>query len=126
MAEETMWVRRGFVLVEILIVVAIIALIIVGYYGLSGRGEEGAANSAGVERPSTPKQAIDRAKLVECASNLRNLRAEIEMFNAEHGRYPEKFNPSGSVGTCPVSGKPYVYEPQTGRIYCTTPGHENL
>jgi prepilin-type N-terminal cleavage/methylation domain-containing protein len=114
---------RGFVLVEILIVIAIIALVVVGYYGLSDGGGDGNA----VDKPSTPRQAIDRGKLAECAANLRNLRAEIEMFYAEHGRYPEKFNPSGSAGTCPVSGKPYVYDPQTERkIYCTTPGHEDL
>jgi prepilin-type N-terminal cleavage/methylation domain-containing protein len=116
--------RRGFVLVEILLVIAIIALVIVGYYGLSGNGEGEAGNE--VAKPSTPKQALDRGKAVECAANLRNLRAEIEMFQIEHGRYPEKFNPSGSVGTCPVSGKSYEYDPKTGRIYCTTPGHENL
>ncbi len=113
---------RGFVLVEILIVIAIIALLVVGYYGLSGDEDgEGATNSV-----STPKKAIERGRLVECAANLRNLRAQIEMFNAEHGDYPKKFNPSGSVGTCPVSGKPYVYNPKTGEIHCTTPGHEDL
>lgn len=112
--------RQGFVLIEILVVIAIIALVVVGYYGLSGEGE------SDPEKPSTPKQAIDRGKLVECAANLRNLRGEIEIFHMEHGRYPEKFNPSGSAGTCPVSGKPYVYDPQTGKIHCTTPGHENL
>jgi hypothetical protein len=109
------------VLVEILVIIAIIALVVVGYYGLSSEGEGEA------EKPSTPRQAIDRGKAVECASNLRSLRSEIELFYAEHGRYPEKFNPSGDVGTCPVSGKPYVYDPQTTRkIYCTTPGHEQL
>lgn len=116
--------RSGFVLVEILLVIAIIALLVVGYYGLSGRGD--GEGEAGVNAVSTPGRAIERGRLVECASNLRNLRGEIEIFYAENGRYPEKFNPSGSVGSCPVSGKPYVYEPQTGRIYCTTPGHEQL
>ncbi len=112
----------GFVLVEILIVIAIVALVVVGYYGLSGDGE-GEGEDA---RPSTPKQAIDRGKMGECAANLRSLRAEIEMYQIENGRFPEKFNPSGAVGACPVSGRSYVYEPQTGRIYCTTPGHEEL
>ena len=111
---------HGFVLVEILIVIAIIALLVVGYYGLSNNGEDE------TQKPSTPKQAIDRGKMVECAANLKNLRAEIELFQIEHDRYPEKFNPSGAAGTCPVSGKPYVYNPQTGEIHCTTPGHEQL
>jgi prepilin-type N-terminal cleavage/methylation domain-containing protein len=114
--------RRGFVLIELLIVIAIIALVVVGYLGLTGDDDgDGEADT-----PSTPKQAIDRGKMVECAANLRNLRGEIELFNIEHGRYPEKFNPSGAVGSCPVSGRPYVYEPQTGTIRCVTPGHEQL
>lgn len=112
--------RQGFVLVEILIVIAIIALIVVGYYGLTRNGEDGE------ETPSTPRQAIDRGMMVECAANLRNLRAEIQIFNAEHGRYPQTFTPSGAVGSCPVSGEAYVYDPATGAISCRTPGHEQL
>lgn len=114
--------RRGFVLVEILIVIAIIALIVVGYYGLTAEDDgDGPLNAT-----STPGQALERAKLAECAANLQNLRGEIEMFHMDHDRYPERFNPSPPIGVCPVSGKPYVYEPQTGNIRCTTPGHEGL
>jgi prepilin-type N-terminal cleavage/methylation domain-containing protein len=114
--------RRGFVLIEILIVVAIIALLAVGYYGLAGDGDEtGTLNAT-----STPGQALERAKLVECASNLQTLRGEIELFQIDNDRFPQKFNPSPPLGACPVSGKPYQYDPQTGRIWCTTPGHEKL
>jgi len=30
------------------------------------------------------------------------------------------------VMKCPVSGKPYVYDPKTGKVHCTTPGHEGF
>lgn len=109
----------GFALVEILLVVAIIALLAAGYYGLSGRGgdEEEAA--------STPARAIEKGRSVECASNLNQLRMLIEMHVAEHGEYPRVFKAGdhGTLGRCPVSNEPYQYDPQTGRIYCTTPGH---
>jgi prepilin-type N-terminal cleavage/methylation domain-containing protein len=113
--------RGGFALIEILLVIAIIALLAVGYYGLSRDGENG-------EKKSTPARSIDKARSVECASNLRQLRALIQMHVAEHGQYPKKFNPGehGSLGRCPVTNEPYEYDPQTGEIHCTTEGHENL
>lgn len=113
--------RRGFALIEILLVIAIIALLAAGYYGLSGDGENG-------EEKSTPARSIDKAKSVECASNLRQLRMLIQTHVAEHGEYPKEFNPGeqGSLGRCPVTNEPYEYDPETGEIHCTTEGHENL
>jgi hypothetical protein len=50
------------------------------------------------------------------------------MYLIDHDAYPREFDPGqqGSMGRCPVSGRPYVYDPQTGTIRCTTPGHESL
>ncbi|MGC9316862.1 MAG: type II secretion system protein [Armatimonadota bacterium] len=118
-------VRTGFALVEILLVIVIIGLLAVGYYGLSGRGEEGEQQQ---QERSIPARSIEKAKTAQCASNLNQCRQLIQMYVIENGEYPRKFNPGeqGSIGTCPVSGKPYVYDPETGKIHCTTPGHENL
>lgn len=114
--------RGGLVFVEILLVIVIIGLLIGGYYGLTASGK-GPANMK-----STPAQAIEKAKSVDCANNLNQLRQLIQMYVIDHGEYPRQFDPGqqGSIGRCPVSGKPYVYDPQTGTIHCTTPGHENL
>ncbi len=110
----------GFALVEIMLVIAIIALIAAGYYGLSGRDgveEEGAQ--------TTPGRAMEAARSAECASNLNQLRMMIQMHVTEHGEYPREFRPGdqGTIGRCPVSNEAYRYDPQTGRIACTTPGH---
>lgn len=114
--------RAGFVFVEILLVIVIIGLLIGGYYGLSASGKHQA------ETKSTPAQAIEKAKSVECANNLNQLRQLIQMYLIDHDAYPREFDPGqqGSMGRCPVSGRPYVYDPQTGTIHCTTPGHESL
>ena len=115
----------GFMLVELLLVVAIIALVVVAYYGLNRKAGEGDDETMA---RSTPAQAMDAAKKAECANNLHNLRLLIESQRTIEGDYPQTFNPgkSGGMTHCPVSGKPYQYDPATGRIWCTTPGHESL
>ena len=111
----------GFVLVEILLVIVIIGLLVAGYYGLSGRSGEG-------EEKSVPGRAIEKAKSVDCANNLNQLRQLIQIYVIDNDRYPSRFNASeqGAIGRCPVGGQAYVYDPQTGEIHCTTPGHETL
>lgn len=117
--------RHGLVLVEILLVIVIIGLLIGGYYGLARNKDQSTSNNAAA---SIPARSIEKAKMVECANNLRQLRQLIEMEVMETGEYPRHFNPGeqGSIGRCPVTGKPYVYDPKTGTIHCTTPGHESL
>lgn len=114
--------RGGFVFIEILLVIVIIGLLIGGYYGLTASGKGPA------ETKSTPAQAIEKSKSVDCANNLNQLRQLIQIYVIDHDEYPREFDPGqqGSMGRCPVSGKPYVYDPQTGAIHCTTPGHESL
>ena len=115
---------RGFALVELLLVVVIIMLVAGAYYGLGRKqpaGEDGQA-------ATTPGRAIDKAKLVECANNLRQLRMLIQTEMTVDSDYPKKLNAEngGALTHCPVSGKPYSYDPRTGRVWCTTPGHEKL
>lgn len=116
--------HRGMMLVELLLVVVIIALVAGAYYGLgrkSSQEEEGRATT-------TPGQAIEAAKAAECANNLRQLRMLMQAEQTIEGDNPRKFNPEqgGSLTHCPVSGKAYQYDPSTGRIWCTTPGHEHF
>ncbi len=111
--------RRGSLLVELLIVVAIIAVLAGVYLGGSGK-----ANKA--HKKTTPAQALEKAHGVECANNLNQLRAMIQMEVADKGGYPKALDPRVALNRCPVSDKPYVYDPQTGTVKCTTPGHEKF
>jgi len=109
---------RGSLLVEILVVVLIISVLAAVYLGLIRR--------SGVTGPSTPKAAIDKARGIECRNNLNQLRMLVQMGISESGQPPAQLDPSTGIGACPISGQPYSYDPQTGRVWCTTPGHESF
>jgi prepilin-type N-terminal cleavage/methylation domain-containing protein len=111
--------RGGFALIELLVVVAIIAILAVGYVGFRGKGKRG-----GLE--TIPGKAIQQAESVECKSNLNQIRQMIQMDAADAEQYPARIDQgvTASISKCPVSGQPYPYDPKTGRVWCTTQGHE--
>lgn len=112
--------RKGFVLIELLIVIVIIGVLAGLYFGSRNRGGQ----DRGAK--TTPKAAIDKGHSVECASNLNQLRADLQMRLMDDEHYPPALDPQSSLSRCPVSGKTYGYDPQSGRVWCTEPGHETF
>ncbi|MDH7482266.1 MAG: type II secretion system protein [Armatimonadota bacterium] len=116
--------RGQLLLIEILVVVAILMLI--GYFIIPRYlGERSSPEEGTVAGPK------ERAESVECMNNLRNIRAAIEMYRQTgEGKFPttlaelESSGVSESIRKCPVSGKEYKYDPSTGTVSCTYPGHE--
>jgi hypothetical protein len=95
-----------------------------GFQELKGtKGEEG--------KP-LPVVAMDRARGVACETNLRQLRLAIQSASQGDEGPPASLADLASLGVvsemrnCPVSGKPYSYDPKLGKVWCTTPGHENF
>jgi len=115
----------GFVLIELLLVIVIIGLLAGAYFGLRGRGAGGAG---GEGAQTTPGRAIEMGHEVECQNNLQQLRDAIQIdADPVEGTLPQKLSESWGVPLrCPVSGNPYVYDPSTGQVHCTTKGHENF
>jgi type II secretory pathway pseudopilin PulG len=115
--------NRGFSLIGTLAAVAIVvvlaAFLLPRYLG--GRDEAG-------KKVSAP---ITKARETVCRVNLQTVRQAIEAERASDpdGRAPASLSelrglPS-EVTRCDVSGKPYIYDPGTGGVRCTTPGHES-
>lgn len=81
---------------------------------------------------TVPGQALEQGSAVECISNLRSIRQAIEMSKATDEAPPPSLSALSSSGitpsmlSCPVSHRPYQYDPRTGRVWCTTPGHERF
>ncbi|HAH88189.1 MAG: hypothetical protein WCT06_01270 [Armatimonadota bacterium] len=126
-------------LIGLIVVVVIIG--IMGYYllpGLGGSTSVPAGNINGTSAPATPggvgsaPSPMDRAKGLSCQSNLRQVRDAINMYKQGNEKAPEalsnlsSYGVSGEVGACPQSKSAYSYDAASGRVWCSTPGHENF
>lgn len=112
-------------LVGVLVSIAIVALLVWLWltYGVGARGVAGEV-SAPATRPTELRQ---QAESVECRNNLSQIRAAIQMRQTTEETYPASLNELGlpsEMLRCPVSGQPYAYDPNSGQVRCTTPGHE--
>ncbi len=118
---------RGFGMVEILVVMIIIVGLAALYFGSRGNPEVAEPAFEG-EAQTTLGKAIQKGESVECRSNLNQFRQMIQMerMSSPDGAYPPALDNSwGLPMKCPVSGYDYRYDPQTGKVWCPTPGHED-
>jgi prepilin-type N-terminal cleavage/methylation domain-containing protein len=116
--------RRGFSLVEILVVVVILLIILAilapRYLG-GGKGPGGKP----IESP------MQRGRSVECINNLSQLRGALQIATLEEdAQRPQTLRDVGrgfpeSMFSCPVGKQPYSYDPARGKIWCVQPGHES-
>jgi len=88
------------------------------------------APAPNVRQPLTvPGRAVYKAQGEQCMENLRELRMMIQMATDDNnGTFPRSLTDvpdSIKVRTCPIGGQDYVYDPDTGKVHCTTPGHES-
>ncbi|MDQ2730182.1 MAG: hypothetical protein M3Y56_00865 [Armatimonadota bacterium] len=76
-------------------------------------------------------QSLDRGKATACSSNLSQLRTAIIGYRGDNeNKFPASLADLGPamrvVTTCPSNNQPYTYDPETGTVKCTNPGHEKL
>lgn len=114
-------------LIGLLVVVAIIMVAVYFLWLRPGGGQQQAPPRFEGEATTTLGRAMQAGQGVECQNNLQQLRAAIQMESIDTGQPPAQLSPSWGVSLkCPVSGQPYQYDPNTGRVWCTTPGHERF
>lgn len=77
---------------------------------------------------SIPGKALAKAEASVCADQLRQVRQSIRMDVDQGGQPPATLDKgaTASICRCPISGKPYGYDAPTGKVWCTTLGHEKF
>ncbi len=115
--------RKGFSLIEILVVMAILVVLSgITYSVLLGHSKNAP--------PGKAHSPMERAKDVVCMENLRSARQCIEASRTgdTDGKFPgaliEMRELSGELRACPEGKEPYQYDPATGQVKCVHPGHE--
>jgi hypothetical protein len=129
--------ENGFLmLIELLVVLAIILGVFYVFTGGPGGSQTtpgapaatpGAPSATPGGGSSVPFMALQAARRSQCASNLTSVRQAIEAYKATSNGQPpsslQELRLSPDALACPVSKQPYTYDPQTGQVQCTTPGH---
>ncbi len=119
--------KRGFGLVEILVVLAILAALAgVMYVGL-GMGKGGSTRKDG-KGQTIIGASMYKAKDEVCKSNLGQVRASIQIRHTTDDEYPASLEDTRlgkDFYSCPIGKEPYVYDPQEGTVKCPHPGHED-
>lgn len=76
---------------------------------------------------SIPGKALAKAEATSCQSQLQQCRQSIRM-DMDQGAPPASLDKgaTASISKCPITGQPYSYDPQTGKVWCTCAGHEKF
>jgi len=122
----------GNSLVGILVAVAIILVLVCVFFFGSKGGVLGIHKSARKDNLgiTVPGAVRDAALDADCQHNLRQIRLAIELArdtnNDESPASLDDLHLPASMLKDPIDHKPYVYDPSTGIVKCTHPGHENF
>ena len=113
--------RRGLTLISMLIalvIIAILAVLVLSTVTGNSRGRGGEGGAA----------PIQKARGVQCPENLKFIRAMLLDYETLGEPFPAQLRDGGpgSVTRCSQTDRPYSYDPRTGRVWCTTPGHEGF
>jgi len=121
--------RSGNTLVGLLVAIAIIAILAVVYFMPNG-GKSTRKDGKGTTMPGA---VMMKSKDTVCQNNLSQIRQLIYVQTETSGedadlrpKSIEQINGLPiSMRVCPIGQEPYVLDPETLKVRCVHPGHEN-
>jgi|UniRef100_A0A7V3VV34 hypothetical protein len=64
----------------------------------------------------------ERANILRCQAQIKRIEDAIRLYYIENGRYPERLEELRDIlpqeTYCPITGRPYLYEPTSGIVIC--------
>lgn len=105
--------QQGMAAITLVIALLIIGIIVIAALSVytGGTGDK--------ESVTAP---IERAKNVQCFSQIRRVEMSIQTYRYEHGHFPQSLSELDDMSNndfyCPVTGSPYEYDANTGTLSC--------
>jgi hypothetical protein len=100
----------------IVLIVSVLAIAVAVFIAMSlytGRG--------GVE-PQDITAPIDRARDIGCASQIRKIEMQIQIYRVENDQYPQRLEMLEGLSDldfcCPVTNNRYYYDASSGQVSC--------
>ena len=119
--------RRGQASMVGLLIAIVIIMVAVWWIWLRPSGNQDNKPRFQGEAQTPLGKALQKGQSTECIEYLRQLRMAIQMEKDSNEQYPAALDRKWGVPlTCPVSNLPFKYDPQTGRVWDPTPGHEKF
>ncbi len=121
--------QRGHLLIEIIVVMAIIAVLAGVLYGTNSVFSKGGAK-ARKDGKGGSALSLTRLKAEDtvCMSNIKQVRMALQVAatNADDTFPPtlEETRLGKDFYACPMGHEAYTYDPKTGTVTCPHPGHE--
>jgi hypothetical protein len=118
--------QRGQTAIAMLIVVAIILVLVVVFFGVRKSGDSPRPDKKGYTTVGLVRySALD----TQCRNDVEQVRLAIKMAHDTGGdeSFPANLEATklgDSFYKCPVGGEKYIYDPATGEVHCPHPGHE--
>jgi competence protein ComGC len=106
--------HRGFGMIAVVFSLLIVAATVFIAFSLyTGQGK------LGEEDIRIP---VERARSVECEAQIRKVKIQVDLYQFDNGRYPERLSVLDDLTVtdlcCPVTGSPYDYDAGSGTVSC--------